>query len=417
MMSSPLYPIAIIGAGASGLMAAIAASGMRPHSVCLLEKEARVGRKLLATGNGRCNLLNMDVSAERYHGSGSGAALSLLRRMPPECLLAEFARMGLRCREEKEGRVYPFSGHAGSVLDTLRAACARGGVTIQTDTEVTRIERAAEGFLLHTAAGGRLTANRVIIAAGGRASPSFGADGGAYTLLSSMGHTIAEAFPTLAPLKLPPERIRGLKGVRTQATLTLFVGEPIARVERGEALFTEYGLSGVAAMQLSRLAFEALRERRQPSLRITLMETDAAEAEVRLRRELFSGEPMESFFTGLLHARIGACLLREAGVSPQEPVTEQTASRVLPLLSDWRLPVLGILPFQHAQCTAGGAVLSQFNPETLESLRVPGLHACGEAMDVDGDCGGYNLMWAFASGIAAGKSAASSIITTFEEAP
>ncbi|MDR0896277.1 MAG: aminoacetone oxidase family FAD-binding enzyme [Oscillospiraceae bacterium] len=397
-------PLAIIGAGASGLMAAATASLSQP--VLLLEKEARAGRKLLATGNGRCNLLTLRPERARLHGGGAQAAWALLQKTPPRAVLARFEAMGLCWREEAEGRVYPASGQAGAVLDVLRAACERQGVRLRTGAEVLRISREPGGFGLHLADGEMLLVRRVIVAGGGRAAPSFGADGQAVRLLSALGHPVVAPMPALSPLKLPPERIRGLKGVRTQATLTLWVNDRPVATEQGEALFTEYGISGVAAMQLSRRAGEALSVGQSPRLTISLMTPEEAKAQTALRTPLFAGAPMEAYFTGLLHKRIGLCLLREAGIAPDAPVTPEAARRVAPFLSRWTLPVTGVLPFAHAQVTAGGLAMDAFDPETLESRLLPGLFACGEALDVDGDCGGYNLLWAWVSGIVAGEGAA-----------
>ena len=395
--------IAIIGAGASGLMAAIAASGMRPHSVLLLEKNDRVGRKLLATGNGRCNLLNTRIDQTRYHGSGKNTALALLARIPPAFIMHTFEEMGLMLREEKEGRIYPFSGLASSVLDTLRAACDARAVQTRCNTEVRGIARAGGKFRIDTKSGNTILADRAIIAAGGKAAPAFGADGAAHALLSSLGHTIRTPFPALSPLKLPAERIRGLKGIRLHAGVTLSAHGQAARREEGELLFTEYGVSGIAAMQLSRSV------EKSSFLTIHLFDVDSARAQIQLRLRLFAGQPIENFFTGLFHKRVGLALLREAGIQPATPVSEAAADGLLPLLTDWQLPVLSTLPFQHAQITAGGALADEFDGQTLESLRVPGLYACGEAIDIDGDCGGYNLLWAWASGIAAGEAAARSL--------
>ncbi len=404
-------PLVIIGAGASGLMAAIAATRTRPRFALLLEKEARAGRKLLATGNGRCNLLNTAADPARYHGDTDTAA-ALLQRFPPEKLLSIFASLGLCCREEDEGRVYPASGHAGSVLDALRFACARQGAEIRCSAEVTRIRRERGGFLLTTADGASLHAERVIVAAGGRAAPSFGADGGAYRLLTSLGHTVTPVFPALSPLKLPPERLRGLKGVRTNATLTLLSssspahaqGVPL-QTETGEVLFTDYGLSGLPAMALSRAACQAIATGQSVSLRIGLLDETAAAQQVAARLCLYQDAPMEQFFTGLLHPRITLALLREAGLSPQSTPDPTSAARLTSLLSAWTLPIQGIQPFEHAQVTAGGVPLTEFDPLTLESRIAPGLYACGEALNVDGDCGGYNLMWAWATGWVVGEEA------------
>lgn len=408
-MAKAVYPVAIVGAGASGLMAAIAASRVRPHSVFLLEKEARVGRKLLATGNGRCNLLNASPEAGRIHGSGKEAALPLLMDAPNQ-LPSYFASLGLRCREEGEGRVYPYSGQASAVLDVLRAACDRLGVTTATDAQITGISHQQGVFSLYSAEG-TYQAQRVILAGGGKAAPSFGADGNAYALLTAFGHQLLPTFPSITPLKLPLDRIRGLKGVRAPVRLALHIHGQPAQQESGEGLFTDYGLSGVAAMQLGRWVQTAKAGKKPCDLSIELMPFQAAAEEAARRGELFAGEPLETFFTGLLHKRIGLCLLREAHLSPQDTISAATVKKLLPLLSDWRMPVLGTQPFANAQVTAGGISLDGFHPQTLESLLQPGLYACGEILDVDGDCGGYNLMWAWASAIAAGEAAATSLLS------
>lgn len=397
-------PIAIVGAGASGLIAAIAAAGARPR-VMLLEKEARVGRKLLATGNGRCNLLNTHVKSDAYHGSGSAAALSLLSKMPPDWLLSYFSSLGLLCREESGGRCYPFSGQAASVLDVLRLSLDRLHVDVRVDAAVSEIRREKDGFALLFASGGVVCARRVVFAAGGAAAPSFGADGSAFGMVTTLGHTLVPLRPSLSPIKVPSEKIRGLKGIRAHGMVSLLVDGKTVQTETGEILFTEYGLSGIAVMQLARSAGDALRKRRV-SLCLCFLERQTALLEMKKRIALLSREPMESLFVGLLPKRIGLCLLREAGISPTDAITADAVAPVFNLLHEWVLPVTGILPFQNAQTTAGGLLFDEFDPDTLESRLVPGLYACGEALDVDGDCGGYNLMWAWASGITAGKSAA-----------
>lgn len=397
-------PIAVVGGGASGLMAAYAASKAQPGPVLLLEKEARVGRKLLSTGNGRCNLLNLTVHQTCYHGSGAGIAQALLSQIGPYQLVDVFEAMGLHTRQEAEGRVYPYSGHAGSVLDALRAACARQGVRTLCGMEITRIKRDADGFTLFSADGQTVRAGRVILSTGGLAGLPHGQAG--YRLPEPFGHTVTKLMPALSPLKLPADRIRGLKGVRVQCRMTLYAGGDALRTEKGEALFTEYGLSGIAAMQLSRGAGEALSGGHYVTLSIRLLERQEAEQQVTHRAELYAGEPMERFFTGLLHPRVSLCLLGEAGFSPQSSWDAQKAGALANLLCDWRLPVQGVLPLHKAQVTAGGIPLSEFDPHTLASRKAPGLYACGELLDVDGDCGGYNLLWAWVSGLVAGSAAA-----------
>lgn len=401
------HPVAIIGAGASGLMAAVAASRTRPQGVLLLEKEARVGRKLLATGNGRGNLLNLRADdGTHYFGGGVKAVWGLLRKYPPKALMETFAALGLVCRAEADGRVYPWSNQAGAALDVLRDACARQGVRICCDTAVRSVTPNASGFLLETANGGAMRAERVIIAGGGKASPGLGSDGSGFALLSSLGHPITPLYPALAPLKTLPERVRGLKGVRVFTVLTLYAQGAPVRAEEGEALFTEDGISGIAAMQLAGAVHEAMARGQSVSLGLCLLPPADAAAQMRFRVRRWAGEPAEALWIGLMHKRVGLLLLREAGIAPTAPIQTWMAEPLARLLADWRMPVTGTKPFAQAQVTKGGARLDAFDPQTLASRKIPGLYACGEVLDVDGDCGGYNLTWAWASGIAAGTAAA-----------
>lgn len=408
-MTDKAYPIAIIGAGASGLIAAIAAARMRPQSVVLLEKEARVGRKLLSTGNGRCNLLNKYIKEEAYHGSGSSAALSLLAELPPQYLLDYFGELGLLCREEDDGRFYPYSGQAASVLDTLRCAVERLRVDVRCETHVVDIKREKHGFALIVASGSTIHASRVLFATGGKAAPALGADGTAFHMMTALGHTLVPLRPALSPLKLPAERIRGLKGIRVRGTAALLINGKIKQTEIGEILFTEYGISGIAVMQLSQSAGDALAKNQSVAVNLSLLDPQTASMQIKTRLSLFRQQTMESICTGLLPKRICLSLLREAGIAPSEAVSRAAVERVFALLSGWTLPIIGILPFQNAQITAGGLSMDEFEPSTLESKLIPGVYACGEALDVNGDCGGYNLMWAWVSGITAGHNAALSL--------
>lgn len=403
-MNGGEFPICIVGAGASGLMAAIAASRARRARVCLLEREARAGRKLLSTGNGRCNLLNASPEPGRLHGSFAPAAQAMLEETPPEALIQIFESIGLSCRPEAEGRVYPYSGQASAVLDALRFACARQGVELVPQCRVTALRPRGDGFALTTESGA-FQARKVIVACGGKAAPTFGADGDGARLLKALGHAVAPERPALSPLKLPPESIRGMKGVRLRCNVALLAdGKPL-QAECGEVIFADASVSGVAVMQLSRAAGDALARRKRVALRLDLLPGLDARALLHSRAALLGDEPAERLFTGLVPARAALCLLREAGCPPQAPACGAPHESLAALLHAWELPVLGVAGFEQAQVTAGGLLARDFDPQTLESRLVPGLYACGEALDLDGDCGGYNLMWAWLSGLRAGSAA------------
>lgn len=399
------FPILVIGAGASGMMAAYAASRARPSCAVVLEKEARAGRKLLATGNGRCNLYNARPESARLHGSFAPAFERMLADTPPETLCAEFSRMGLLCREESEGRVYPYSGQASAVLDALRFACARMGAEIVPDARVTAIRPEKHGFVVESAAGA-FRAEKVIVAAGGCAAPAFGADGDGVRLLRGLGHRFAQERPSIAPLRVPAELIRGMKGVRLRGQITvLCAGEPVQR-ESGEMIFSDGSLSGVCVMQTARKVGELTARRKRVQLSIDLAPGMDTASLLRERAQMLGDEPAERLFLGVIPGRAAMCLLRAADFSPQGAAKDAPVDILAGLLHDWRLPVTGTGGFAQAQVTAGGLTADGFDEETLESRFVPGLYACGEALDFDGDCGGYNLMWAWLSGLRAGTNAA-----------
>ena len=408
--------VAVVGGGAAGLMAAVTAA-QAGAKVTVLERCDRVGRKLLATGNGRCNLTNLRARASNYHSirpAGAALAGEVLAGLPPPGLLAVFESLGLLWREEDEGRVYPRSGQAAAVLDVLRLACDRLGVETRCGQTVRDLKQTPDGFALSLAGGSAsaLSAGRVIVAAGGRASPHLGSDGGGYALLTALGHALTPCYPALVQLRCAREGLQALKGLRVQAEATLFVdGVPI-RAEVGEVLFADYGLSGIAALSLARDVGPALAGGRAAYVRLALLpgDDDGARASlVRRRRALFSGVPAGQFATGMLPRRIGEALCRAAGIPPQFPLgglADTQADALAALLGDWRFPVTGLQPFDSAQVTAGGIDARDFHPSTMESRLVPGLYAAGEVLDVDGDCGGFNLHFAWASGLIAGRSAA-----------
>ena len=305
------FPILVIGAGASGMMAAYAATRARPSCAVILEKEARAGRKLLATGNGRCNLYNARPEKARLHGSFAPAFERMLADTPPEALRAEFDRIGLCCREESEGRVYPYSGQASAVLDALRFACARQGAEIVPDARAAAITPERDGFVVESAAG-TFRAKKVILAAGGCAAPSFGADGGGVRLLRALGHETAQERPSIAPLRVPAECIRGMKGIRLRGGVTLLAAGVPVQQESGELIFSDGTVSGVCVMQLARKAGELTARRKRVQLSIDLAPGLDTAALLRGRAALLGDEPAERLFTGLIPGRAAMCLLRAA---------------------------------------------------------------------------------------------------------
>ena len=394
----------VIGGGAAGMMAALTAAEKPRCRVHLLERQSRPARKLLATGNGRCNLTNLDQDERHYH-AGDPAALFALRAFDAHAALAFFSRLGLVTVAEDTGRVYPFSDSANSVADVLRFALAAAGVDVQCAQEVTAIRRVKSGFTVVTADAER-HADRVIIACGGPAGSKLGGTKSGLDLLRSLGHSVTALTPSLVQLKTDTTWVRSLKGVRAEADLALISGGELAAASGGEVQFTDYGVSGPAVFDLSR---EAARRAGRSELVLDLMpllELPALEALLFERARRFPALTGEDFLTGVLHNRLGRTMVRYAGLPFEAPLSslgDADIRAVAAAVKDFRLPVTGTMGFDGAQVTCGGADLSQFDPETLESRLAPGLYACGEVLDVDGDCGGYNLQWAWSSGRLAGQ--------------
>lgn len=398
--------VIIVGGGASGLMAALAAA---PASdVLLLERQSRVGRKLMASGNGRCNLSNMNAGPERYHGVDPAFCEPALEHFSVEDTLDFFAGLGLVSCSEPDGRVYPFSDSANSVVDVLRLSAAQSGVDLRTGCEVTEARRAGGGFVLRSREE-EFRGDRIIIACGGAAGARLGGGVSGYRLLESLGHTRGPILPALTQIKTDSRFTRPLKGVRAKAGLSLRRrGQELGR-SGGEVQFTDFGVSGPAAFDLSRAA---AAEKGELTLHLDLLPALFREElleHLRARKAAFPRLPAEHLLTGALHNRLALVLLKQAGLdlnSALSALSEKQLAAVCDLVKDWRLPVLGVLGFDAAQVTAGGILTRDFDPETLESRIVPGLYACGEVLDIDGDCGGFNLQWAWSSGRLAGSAAA-----------
>lgn len=394
--------IAIIGAGAAGMMAALAASENPGAQVLLLERQARVGRKLSATGNGRCNLSNLHALEGGYHGADAAFCRPALEGFSPEQTLAYFDRLGLCTVAEPSGRVYPYSDQANSVVDILRFALDRPNLTLETDFEVRRVKRLEGGFSL-TGQKGIVECDRLIVACGGLAGTKLGGSMSGYQLLRALGHSCTRLRPALVQLRSDWSGTASLKGVRANCRARLLWDEVLQCESTGEIQFTDYGLSGPVIFEISRDACS------RPGLWMCeldfLPQWSQAELLARLQRRRESGLNCEELLTGILHNRLGRILTRAVGLRPAMPVaqlSETELGQVCAAVKGFRVELTEPMGMDCAQVTAGGIVTAEFDPMTLESRLVPGLYACGEVLDVDGDCGGYNLQWAWSSGRLAG---------------
>lgn len=395
--------VLVIGGGAAGMMAALTAAE-NGHAVTLLERQGRVGRKLMATGNGRCNLTNHHVSPAHYHGETPDFCRHALAAFDVGSTLLYFAGLGLLTTAEDSGRVYPFSNMAGSVLDVLRFALENSGIDLRTGCVVTGIKKKGNTFLVRTESGEEFTADRVILAAGGAAGGKVGGVMDGYQLAKGLGHHRTALYPSLVQIKTDPTYPRALKGVKAEAAVTIRRGGEVLAQNRGEVLFTEYGVSGPVIFDISRTAATG-----GDGLTVTLdLFPDWAPREVldwlRQRRQSAGDREAGTLLTGALHSRLGQMVCKAAGFTNQRAagLSDGDLRRIAAQVKGFALPITGVCGFDQAQVTAGGLRCGEFDPHTMESRLVPGFYACGEVLDIDGDCGGYNLQWAWSSGHAAG---------------
>lgn len=395
--------IGIIGAGASGMAAALAAAENPGTQVLLFERQARVGRKLQATGNGRCNLTNLHAGACGFHGEEPTFAQSALNAFDPKAVLAWFESLGLLTVAEPSGRVYPYSDQANSVVDVLRFGLEKPNIRLLTGCEVSKLRCCESGFEI--TADEVYICDRVIVACGGLAGTKLGGSMAGYKLLRQMGHHSTRLRPALVQVKSSWGGVASLKGVRANCTATVLRdGEAVAQ-STGELQFTEYGLSGPVIFEISR---DVCQEKGDWRCRMDFLPQLSETALLALLKGRGGTElPVEELLTGILHNRLGRVLTRASGLRSGliKELAEDELLQVCKAVKGFEVVLTEPLGMDSAQVTAGGILTSEFDPHTMESKLVPGLYACGEVLDIDGDCGGYNLQWAWSSGRAAGLNA------------
>ncbi len=397
--------IGIIGGGAAGMAAALAASENKDVQVILLERQARVGKKLSATGNGRCNLTNLHANAGGYHGEDADFASFALGKYNVEDTLNWFRSLGLFTVAEDSGRVYPYSDQANSVVDVLRFALERENIRLETGFEVEKVKKNGSVFCIE-GTGGTVECDRLIIACGGLAGTKLGGSMSGYKLLRSFGHKCTKLRPTLVQLKSSWSGAASLKGVRANCHAQILHNGAVFAQSKGELQFTEYGLSGPVVFEISR---DVCSDRGEWICRLDLLpEIEESILKTELLRRKQTNLPVSELLTGILHNRLGRVLTKSVGISDYVPISQledYEIDGVCKAVKGFAVALTEPMGMDSAQVTAGGIVTKEFNPETMESRLVPGLYACGEVLDIDGDCGGYNLQWAWSSGRLAGTHA------------
>lgn len=404
--------VVVVGGGASGIMAAITAR-REGASVTILEKNPRIGKKILATGNGRCNFTNINADLKCYYGNNPKFAESALSQFPVSRTIKFFEELGIAHKVENSGKVFPMSDQASSFLDVFLYELDELGIEVVCDANVRKIVPGKDNFRLQLDNGETYTAHRVILAAGGKAMPSSGSDGNGFELAKSLGHRITDVFPALVQIMLDGDFYKRIDGVKFVGTAEIIHNNKSIIKDCGDILFTNYGVSGPPILQISRKAGEFLLKGQEAFVKISIIDTMTKDEVLELIDKRFRTAPEKSVefsLVGLINKRLIPVILTEAGIRdlklPVRDLSLKEKESIAEILTDWRIKIRGTKGWTSAQVTAGGVETRDINPSTMESKIVKGLYFSGEIMDIDGQCGGFNLQWAWSSGFVAGKNAA-----------
>lgn len=394
------YDIAVIGGGASGLAAAISAARHNPRlKIVILERLPRIGKKILATGNGRCNFTNRNINNSNYHGT----CTPLYSSIEDFDCEAFFETLGVYGYADEECRVYPLNNSASAVLDGLRLEIINLGIDVICDFNVTDIKKEKTFKIISES--DSVSASSVIAAGGGMSQANLGSDGSVLRIMKKMGLNTSPLFPALTSFKVTPESVRSLKGIRTNGTVTLLSGEKKLGHEQGEIQFGDGTISGICVFNLSCLA--ANKEKLMLSIDM-LPDTNYNEARELLKsiRAIRKNAPLEDFLSGIINKRIGMNIIKgvttHALTEKVSSITDKELSLITEKIKNFSFNVTGLSGFEKSQVTAGGIHINEVD-NTFRSKKIQGLYFCGEILDIIGDCGGYNLFFAFGSGAIAGK--------------
>lgn len=405
------YDVIVIGGGASGMVAAITAA-RKGAKVAILEQNDRLGKKLLSTGNGKCNYTNENQDSVFYHSEHPETVQQVLVQFPLSETLEFFRELGV-FPLVKKGGIYPNSEQASAVLDALRFEIERLGIQVKTNAKVTQLEAAGKGFRIKLPSGCEM-GSCVILAAGSKASVIAGCDGSGYRLASQLGHKLIEPLPALVQLRCGEDFYKGLQGVRMQAKIRLFSGKSekqgkLLAEEKGELQLTGYGVSGIPVFQVSRFAARALGQGLKAWLLIDFLpefSKEGLEKELKRLKNRNKMRKMEELLTGMVNKKLAVVLLKRCQIKPSAlcgQVEQDAVCCLARMMKEFPTQITETNGFREAQVCCGGIDLSQIDGGSLESRKVPGLYFAGECLDVDGACGGYNLQWAWASGFVAGN--------------
>lgn len=400
--------VAIIGAGASGLVCAIEAARKGLH-VTLFEKNGKVGRKILATGNGKCNISNEKISLERYHGASVGFAKEALRRFDTFTCKAFFRSLGLEMREGEEGRLYPMNHQASSVVDMLLHEVRSLHVSIVLESEVSKIEKKGDEFILHVNAQ-TYVFDACVIATGSVAMPTLGSSGSGYAFAKSLGHSVIEPYPSLVQFVCDEPHLKEVSGVKMDANVELYIANQKCQSVQGDLLFTAYGLSGSAILDLSRKASHALVHDESVHVVLDLLPMLSREALTSLLQKRLSvakDKSLSLWLEGMIPKKLAHFIIENTKIAHLKEASAlgvKEIKKIVFALKALRLHVKATKGFESAEVCAGGVDVRELEAKNLMSKKIANLYFCGEVLDIDGDCGGFNLHFAWASGYLVGQS-------------
>ena len=402
------YDCIVIGGGASGMVAAIFAA-RRGLKTAIIEHRDRLGKKILATGNGKCNYTNQVQTPACYRGTHPEFAMEALRQFDVEKTIAFFQSLGIYPKV-RNGYVYPNSEQASAVADVLALELKHLKVDIFLKEHVLQLEKEKQGFIIRTEEKKAYYANSVVVATGGLAAPKQGSDGSGLKIMRKLGHTIIEPFPALVQLKAEGKYLKQVSGVRVDAKGSLYQEKKQVTSEIGEFLFTDYGISGIPIFQMSRYAVDSVNQGKKTELLLDFFPSMTEnEMQILWSERVKNGgyKTLGELFTGLCNQKLSSALLAELKLNPDNLVTKVSSKEhnmILSRLKNFPMMITGSNGFESAQVSAGGIRTDEVNQETMESKKIKGLYLTGEILDIDGTCGGYNLQWAWTSGAIAGQS-------------
>ena len=397
----------VIGGGASGMMAAITAA-KNGLNTGILEHSDRVGKKILQTGNGKCNITNTALEKDCYLCDDKDFVMDIIDLFNVSDTIDFFQSLGIYPKS-KNGYIYPNSEQASSVLDVLRLEIEHQKVSINTDIDIINIGKTDDMFKINTTKG-QFTCKKLIIATGSNAAPKSGSDGSGYKLAKALGHSIVKPLPALVQLKSDLNLCKMMSGVRSEGKVQLMVDDELVASDTGEVQYTDYGISGIPVFQISRFAVIAVDSKRKTEVVIDMLplinESDLLDM---LKNRIVNDgyKTMEQFLIGMLNKKLAGAVLKRVNINLNDIASNKVDSleKIVAMIKAFVVPINGFNSFENAQVCSGGVKTSEIDSKTMQSKIVNSLYFAGEVVDVDGICGGYNLQWAWSSGYVAGMQA------------